>query len=779
MNATAANLLFHRKTLLTAMAAFRFPEDLEERAKGVRRWRVALASGTVHEAKETSLHGDFLRDVFQGLLGYRSLIQGSGQEWELHAEKSVSAGGGSADGALGLFFAVADGGGKGVRLEGRVVAPVELKGAAIDLDHHAAGGRKESAVEQGWHYANHCPECNWVLVSNYREIRLYHTRRTPFYFERFPLEDLGNPEVLRRFFFLLCRENFLPDASGTSATDRLLLDCAGAEEAVTQELYSQYKHVRALLVEHFLSTGPKDIEGREDALVERAQRVLDRVIFIAFCEGRYLIPRGTLKGAQEFRDPYKPRPVWENYRAVFRWVDKGNRNPPVSGYNGGLFRHDPLLDDILGVPDELCGRLARLTAYDFDSEVSVDVLGHIFEQSVTDLEELKAEAKGERFERKKSKRKIEGVYYTPAFITEYIVESALGRHLERQEHDLRVRFGVDDGASVPAKRRRHAERAFWEAYRDEILIKTRVLDPACGSGAFLIAAFDFLMRQYERVNAALAAFEGGQRSLFDPNEAILSKNLFGADLSPESVEITKLSLWLKTAQKGKELAYLDDNIKSGNSIIGSAEHTSRPLRWELEFPAILAEGGFDVVIGNPPYVRQELLSGQKPYLADHYESYDGVADLYTYFYEKGVRLLKPQGILSFIVSNKWLRAGYGEALRKFFIRHCVLEQIVDFGHAPVFEDADTFPCIVVMRKQEEKAPEAQVSICAVEREDLKRINLPQYVAERSCQAPWSRFGEAPWSLEPPEVEALMDKIRRAGTPLREYTGGLTAESPPA
>ncbi|MFM6811143.1 MAG: Eco57I restriction-modification methylase domain-containing protein, partial [Dolichospermum sp.] len=188
------------------------------------------------------------------------------------------------------------------------------------------------------------------------------------------------------------------------------------------------------------------------------------------------------------------------------------------------------------------------------------------------------------------------------------------------------------------------------------------------------------------------------------DKTILSNNLFGVDLSPESVEITKLSLWLKTATQGKTLTYLDDNIKIGNSIINDAKITDLPFNWESEFSQIFADGGFDVVIGNPPYIRQELLSPFKPYLQENYQTYNGVADIYIYFYEKGLNLLKPAGIISYIVTNKWLRSGYGESLRRFFCQSSVFEQIIDFGHAPIFEDADTFPCIIAARKSTPPQP---------------------------------------------------------------------------
>ncbi|MBW4639315.1 MAG: N-6 DNA methylase [Gloeocapsa sp. UFS-A4-WI-NPMV-4B04] len=209
---------------------------------------------------------------------------------------------------------------------------------------------------------------------------------------------------------------------------------------------------------------------------------------------------------------------------------------------------------------------------------------------------------------------------------------------------MRSRFQLDHiSEQAIQQQQRDTEIKFWLAYRDEVLKQTRVIDPACGSGAFLIAAFDYLMRQYQRVNQALAALNHTSNQI-ELDRTILSNNLYGVDLSPESVEITKLSLWLKTAERGKTLTYLDDNIKVGNSIVDDFEVTDYAFNWNAEFPHVFAAGGFDVAIGNPPYVRQEFLSPIKPYLQTHYESYDGVADLYTYFYEKGLKILKPRDL---------------------------------------------------------------------------------------------------------------------------------------
>ncbi|MFM8008616.1 MAG: DNA methyltransferase, partial [Dolichospermum sp.] len=182
---------------------------------------------------------------------------------------------------------------------------------------------------------------------------------------------------------------------------------------------------------------------------------------------------------------------------------------------------------------------------DFDSEVSVDILGRIFEQSITDLEELKADVAKQEFDKKQGKRKKLGVFYTPAYITQYIVQVAIGGYLQKREDQLRERLKIAEFIDTAENQKREIE--FWQSYRDEILVKTRVLDPACGSGAFLIAAFDYFAGQYQRVNDNLRFLKYETLENIELDKTILSNNLFGVDLSPESVEITKLSLWLKTA----------------------------------------------------------------------------------------------------------------------------------------------------------------------------------------------------------------------------------------
>jgi hypothetical protein len=217
-------------------------------------------------------------------------------------------------------------------------------------------------------------------------------------------------------------------------------------------------------------------------------------------------------------------------------------------------------------------------------------------------------------------------------------------------------------------------------------------------------------------------------------------------------------------------------------IIAAAEQAERLrfFHWELEFPEIFfdkhgqplgEQAGFDAVIGNPPYVRQEALAPFKPYFAQKYaDVYHGAADLYVYFSQQGLRLLRQGGRMAYIVTNKWLRSGYGEALRGYFAAHAALEQIVDFGHAPLFPEADVFPCIVVLSRPDSAKPpdDQQVQITEFPREELGKTTLPRYVAEHSHSVPQQRFSSAAWSLETAEGDDLLAKIRAKGVPLSDF-----------
>ncbi|RYD78715.1 MAG: restriction endonuclease, partial [Verrucomicrobiaceae bacterium] len=271
-------------------------------------------------------------------------------------------------------------------------------------------------------------------------------------------------------------------------------------------------------------------------------------------------------------------------------------------------------------------------------------------------------------------------------------------------------------------------------------------------------------------------------------KTVLNNNLFGVDLNGESVEITKLSLWLKTAQQGKKLTYLDRNIKAGNSIVADPKLDRRAFDWKRgrvsrerlegsdhteatkEIDARWQEG-FDVVIGNPPYVRQELLTPIKEHLKEHYAAYHGMADLFVYFFERGLSVLKPRGRLGFVVSNKWLKGEYAAPLRKMLSKEAQIERIIDFGHAPIFPDADAFPSIITLQKPDGALPkDASFNMAIFPREELKTVSVREYVTQNSQATPQARLDASQWSLEPPGPQRLMQRMRERGIPLTKYLG---------
>ena len=177
--------------------------------------------------------------------------------------------------------------------------------------------------------------------------------------------------------------------------------------------------------------------------------------------------------------------------------------------------------------------------------------------------------------------------------------------------------------------------------------------------------------------------------------------------------------------------------------------------------------GFDVVLGNPPYVRHELLAPYKDHWRSRFRAFDGSADLFVYFFERGAQLLKPDGRMGFIVSNKWLRSGYAEKLRALLGSEYTVETLVDFGHAPIFPDADAFPCIITLRKKK-PAPDHAVQVTLYPREELGKELLASYIEAHHFPLPQARLGGAGWTLEAQDVQALLEKLRGQGTPLCEY-----------
>jgi type I restriction-modification system DNA methylase subunit len=750
--------LFNPKTLTIALEqGGHQPTSAEMDA--AREWVARVTSADLDLQNESQLEQEFNRVILQQVLGYKA--PGANQPGTMRVKQPVP-GGTTVDVALGHFEGI----------EAAILAPFELKGPKTPLDR-IMPGRNKTPVQQAWDYAMDAPGARWVLVSNMKEVRLYAVGHGRLDYEPFDLKKLSEPAHLARFQLLLHADNLLQ-----GATAQLLAKSAAADRDITNELYTGYRALRTDLLQYVRDQRPQfDGEGR----IRIVQTLLDRLLFIAFAEDTFLLPADSLKDAVTNQDKYRPQPKWTQLCTLFQWVDQGATHHDIPPYNGGLFRNDPDID-ALNLPDHLVERFAFLSGYDFRSEISVTILGHIFEQSISDIEAEKAEPRTGPAQ--VGKRKREGVVYTPDFVTRFIVEQTIGKHLEEASEGLLPAYGRREPAGEIKWRSKTAEADYWRAYLDR-LTGLRILDPACGSGAFLIAAFDHLHAEQKRVRERLSELDRGilVHASDTADIDIITNNLFGVDVNAESVEITKLALWLKTAKRQRKLESLDGNIKRGNSVVASAEFDPHPFDWRARFPEILdgsPDEGFDIVLGNPPYVRMELLKAIKPHLQARFQVAADRADLYAYFFELAVGLLNPGGRMGFISSSTFFRTGSGKPLRAFLAEHAQVEAVVDFGDLQVFEGVTTYPAIVVLRKPGGNAQKsADLSYLTVR---TMPDDLSKTFDDHRLTMPAARLSAGTWRFE----SDLLDTIRRKmaagrptlaevfGPPLRGIVTGLNA-----
>lgn len=731
----------------------------------LRDWSETIGNKSIYQQKEQHIRNAFVQKIFCEVLGYSTF--GSSGGYTLADEKYV--GKGRVDVVLGRF-------GNNNPQDDQILVPFELKGADTpDLDVMMSG-RFKSPVQQVWEYAMDVPNAKFLLLTNMLEIRLYavgHTRRV---YERFDLLEIANnPAEYHRFQLLLSVNNLLG-----GRTLELLNESGAIEKQITRELYADYRRWRVQLIIALAQSN--DLEPK--VLIAPVQKLLDRILFVAFAQQRGLLPAGTLKSVHTQR-AWKKIPIWENYQALFEAVDKGLPERGVPLYNGGLFAPDAFLDK-LTVTDSACDVFKEFGKYDFGGEVSVNVLGHIFEQSISDLEELQELANSGAFTLDNlvqsaqssiktsvnGARKEHGIVYTPEFITAFIVEQTLGKTLEDARAACMEGYkNTNDWRKPTAEEKRSAktlqqparvvELQFWRAWLST-LSTLKICDPACGSGAFLVAVFDVLHAEYLNINAQIATITGNM-DVFDTDKTILSGNLYGVDLNAESIEITKLSLWLKTAQYGKPLESLESHLRVGNSLIQT------DFDWDTAFPEVAAQGGFDIIVGNPPYVRQERFSSSKPYLEKHYAVFNGGADLYTYFFEQGIRLLRPEkGRLGFISSGTFFKTSSGAPLRSYLLENAQLESIVDFGDVQVFEGVTTYPVIMTMRRTTTPDAAHSIQFLAIQNKVPEKLN--DTFKEKAAVLIQGQLTAQSWQLEDGRLNALRQKIMGQHPTLKEVYG---------
>jgi type I restriction-modification system DNA methylase subunit len=593
----------------------------------------------------------------------------------------------------------------------------------------------------------------WGLVTDMNEFRLYWWDRAPAEYIRFFIrrEDLlsGGYDLLgesdearfdRYLFAKLFSRDMLLSEAGRPRLLRLVERQWARGRKLEGAFYDRYKDVRERLYNVLRLSNP-NFPGRPGELLRLTQKLLDRFIFAFFCEDmgeRMLFPPQMLRDFLRTRsnEPFYDEngsELWEQFKRVFEKMNTGGslNRVKLPEINGGLFAPDPLIDG-LTIPNYvfaksgqganeaslesdqetllyLCGRYNYAARGDVKESLSLYTLGHIFEQSITELEYREGELEGRETFAKLSKRKRDGVYYTPESVVNYLVEQTLAPWFA----DAKKTCGYpnpEEGAPTAAAAAAYVQR----------LEAIRIVDPACGSGAFLISAFRRLL--VERIAAArdVERARGAIPGAIDEMpliSTILRANIYGVDINPASVEIAKLALWLHSARASAPLSSLEHTIRIGNSLVGEdfwagrqrtaeSEERIRTFDWRAAFPEVWPagrEGGFDIVLGNPPYVKLQNLMTVDPdvvaYLTaersrDTYQSArTGNFDLYLPFIEKGLRLLTPGGRMAFIAPSLWPMNQYGEGLRRLVRRGRNLDRWLDFKSHQIFEDVITYTAL--------------------------------------------------------------------------------------
>lgn len=577
-----------------------------------------------------------------------------------------------------------------------VRAVIELKGAKVSLDvRQKRTGDTRTPVEQAFNYApKYGKNCQWVIVSNYKEIRLYRSNDMTEY-QVFFLEKLKDDLEFKKFIYILSFYALVGTEKKKAKTIELSEEYQKNQAEIEKKFYNEYKAIRLHVFENMRKNNPA---VNENTIIEKVQKLLDRFLFICFCEDKGLLPNEifykTLEKGKNFGD------VFEVFKMLCNWINLGNPRENISHFNGGLFKNDDVLESLY-VDNEVFEEMKKISEYDFDSELNENILGHIFEQSISDIEDLKKELNGEEFDKKKGKRKKDGIFYTPKYITKYIVENSIKNWLddkrkelgedklpELSEADFEIKYSSkkSDERIYSKNYKKHIE--FWTKYREAVK-NIKIVDPACGSGAFLITAFEYLLNYNNYLNDKIFDLTGTKDLFSDTTREILQNNIFGVDLNKESVEITKLSLWLKTADKNKTLATLENNIKCGNSLIDDIEIAGElTFNWEKEFPQVFKNGGFDVVVGNPPYVLCQPSNTEEKLLKfyNNFEVANYKIDLYHLFFEKGIKILNPKGYLGFITPNTYLTNKYTVNLRKLILEKTSINTIIKYNEI-VFAEA--------------------------------------------------------------------------------------------
>lgn len=711
---------------------------------------------------------------------------------------------------------------------------------------HAERALSEDPVAQIIHYVS-VTRCPFGILTNGRLWRLYALERDllggAFYeVDLVALLEAGDPRAFRWFSVLLSAAAFTPGVDGRSLLDRALSESRASAVAVGDALERQVFDAVPLIADGLLG-GEERSDAALAAAFDHALILLYRLLFCLHAEARGLLPvenphyfeYSLRKEREELADDLRrgrrfsrhSDDLYNDLRALFRIVDRGDAALEVGEYNGGLFsaRGHPYFEG-RSVPDELLApaldRLYRIGGEFVDyGDLSVRHLGTIYER----LLDYRLRESGGRLELTAAPgRRETGSYFTPEQVVDRIVEQTLDPVLARRSEAIAATgLGGDDVV--------------------EAFLGVRVLDPAMGSGHFLVAATAWIAQYI----ATDPSYDGGLLRE-EIQRRVAERCIYGVDLNPMAVELARLSLWLMTARRDEPLTFLS-NLRVGNTLVGADieellegdetifadrlardtdailtrldqiarresheaddvhekerlaaavdalreplerhadEHVApafrtsdpRPFHWALEFSdAFLSptgrprtDGGFDAVIGNPPYVRIQALGRElAAWCRRRYHTASGSFDTYVPFVERGASLLAPGGRLGFILPNKFTKLEYGTRMREWLASDGLLEEMVDFGDHQLFPGATNYTCILVL----ERGGGSDLTYRRVERgADALRRALAGLDGVPAWRFPARELGAEPWMLATGEEARLLTALRRGAERLDAVTAGI-------
>jgi hypothetical protein len=807
-------------------------------------YRVYLASGADEELRqkllqwnerakltETQAESAFITTFFEEIWGYGEAgrvdakMQSMFPKFRVPGE-GANGGPGEADLALGWFRGDPN-------ATPQVMCEFKDIKSALDLQQNRKGN-KRSPVQQCFNYirgarrglfGNEAVQPLWGVVTDMNEFRLYWWDRQQTEYLRFVIakpNDLfaGDYDLLseceaaqfdRFVFSKIFQRDYLLSQGGPPPLARLLEKQWNKEQKLEGEFYNHYKAVRERLFNALRVHNPT-FAGSPLDLLRISQKLLDRFIFAFYCEDmgmRLSFPpqlvRDRLK-ARSIEGEFEPNgdELWHYFRRVFGAMNDGTAIGQLKfpHINGGLFKADPLIDT-LTIPNHIFvaagqghaeatlesdpNTIFYLSArYNYAAEgdgretLTLYTLGRIFEQSITELEFRAGELEGRDSLAKISKRKRDGVFYTPEWVVNYLVAETLGPWFAAAKQDV----GLSNDVDAPP------DAITLQAYIDR-LRTIRIIDPACGSGAFLISAFRALLAERSSAERLLQQVRGELAgALIDEARIvsqILADNIYGVDINPASVEIAKLALWLHSARADTPLSGLENTIVCGNSLVGddfwqgkedAQDQRDRvnSFNWHKAFPHIWPKGhkgGFDIVLGNPPYVKLQNLMKVDPDVAVHIQSkrgddtyfsaQTGNTDLYLPFIEKGLRILAPHGRMAYIAPSLWAVNDYGEGLRTLVARGGNLERWVDFKAHQIFDEAITYTSLQFFTAD----PQTHIKMAMALLGKLGDVDWDN----ENLAVPYAAFGAGAWLIADKPDRDLINRL--ADTCLRLDDSSLT------